>query len=98
MLMSFATRYVPALDRAERERTWAGLRPGSPDGLPFLGRVPGTDNCFVAAGHFRAGLQLAPATGLVLSQLMLGQAPSIPLDAFRLDRAPAPPGQGAFRS
>jgi glycine oxidase len=98
MLMAVATRYVPALARAECERTWAGLRPGSPDGLPFLGRVPGTDNCFVAAGHFRAGLQLAPATGVVMSQLLLGQNPSIPLDAFRLDRTPASPGQGAFRS
>jgi glycine oxidase len=98
MLMAFATRYVPTLAKAERERTWAGLRPGSPDGLPFLGRVPGTDNCFVAAGHFRAGLQLAPATGVVMSQLLLGQEPSVPLDEFRLDRTPAPPYQSAFRS
>jgi glycine oxidase len=98
MLTAFAMRYVPALARAERERTWAGLRPGSPDGLPFLGRVPDLDNGFVAAGHFRAGLQLAPGTGLVMSQLLLGEDPSVPLEAFRLDRTPAAPGQGAFRS
>jgi glycine oxidase len=77
---------VPALADATVEHSWAGLRPGSPDGLPYLGRVPGWDNLFVAAGHFRAGLQLSPATGLALARCLLGQAPPVPLDAFRLER------------
>ena len=51
---------------------WAGLRPGSPDGLPFLGPVPGLANLLVAAGHFRAGILLSPITGLVLKELLLG--------------------------
>jgi glycine oxidase len=54
--------------------------------MPFLGRVPGCDNLFVAAGHYRAGIQLSPATGLVMKQLLLGQPTAVALDAFRLDR------------
>jgi glycine oxidase len=97
-LLAFAISLVPDLGRAVPERAWAGLRPGSPDGLPFLGAVPGWDNLFVAAGHFRAGIQLSPATGLVMRQALLGENPAIPLHDFRLDRPPTPPGQTAFRS
>jgi glycine oxidase len=97
-LLRFATRLVPALGRAAVERCWAGLRPGSPDGLPTLGRVPGFDNLWVAAGHFRAGLQLSPATGLAMAEALTGRAPRIPLDPFRPDRPPAPAVRPAFRS
>jgi glycine oxidase len=97
-LLTFATDLMPRLGGATLERTWAGLRPGSPDGLPFLGAVPGVDGLFVAAGHFRAGLQLSPATGLVMKELLLGQVLTVPLEAFRLDRPAAPPGETAFRS
>jgi glycine oxidase len=85
-LIAFAIDLVPGLADVPLERSWAGLRPGSPDGLPFLGPVPGVENLFVAAGHFRAGLQLSPGTGLVMAELMRGRPTSIPLDAFRLDR------------
>ena len=97
-LLHFAFETVPDLAQAHLERCWAGLRPGSPDGLPFLGAVPGFDNLWVAAGHFRAGLQLSPATGLVMKELLLGQPTTIPLEPFRLDRSPAPPTRVAFRS
>jgi glycine oxidase len=90
-LLALACRLVPDLGSAPVERCWAGLRPGSPDGLPFLGPVPGLDNLFVAAGHFRAGIQLSPATGLVMKELILGQPLTVPLEAFRLDRATASP-------
>ena len=80
---------APALAEASVERSWAGLRPGSPDGLPFLGRVPGFQNLFVAAGHFRAGIQLSPGTALVLTELLLGRPLTIPLEPFCLDRAVA---------
>src|SRR5437588_55905 len=88
-LLEFAFSLVPALAQAPLERCWAGLRPGSPDGLPFVGPVPGVDNLFVAAGHYRAGIQLSPATGLVMSELLRGVPTTVPLDAFRLDRPPA---------
>jgi glycine oxidase len=85
-LLALAVRLVPDLGQATMERCWSGLRPGSPDGLPFLGRVPGWDNLFVAAGHFRAGIQLSPGTGQVMTELLLGKPLTVPLDAFRLDR------------
>ncbi|MBV9122045.1 MAG: FAD-dependent oxidoreductase, partial [Planctomycetes bacterium] len=97
-LLSVAIALVPELVEAHLERSWAGLRPGSPDGLPFLGPVPGLTNLLVAAGHFRAGIQLSPATGLVLKELLLGRKLTIPLESFRLDRPPGPPQRVAFRS
>jgi glycine oxidase len=86
-LLDFAIQMVPSLVDIPLERCWAGLRPGSPDGLPYIGSVPGIDNLFVAAGHFRAGIQLSPATGLVLKELFLGQRLTVGLEPFRLDRS-----------
>jgi glycine oxidase len=85
-LLEMAGALAPGLASAPVERCWAGLRPGTPDGLPYLGRIPGWDNAFIAAGHYRSGLQLAPATAVVMSQLIRGEAASFPLDAFRVDR------------
>jgi glycine oxidase len=97
-LLAFATELVPELAGAALERCWAGLRPGSPDGKPFLGVVPGIDNLFVAAGHFRAGIQLSPATAMLMKELLLDEKPTIPREEFRLDRPLAPPARNAFRS
>jgi glycine oxidase len=97
-LLGLACTLVPALAEAPVERCWAGLRPGSPDGLPFLGPVPGIDNLFVAAGHFRSGIQLSPGTALVMKETLLEQPTTIPLEPFRLDRTPAPAHRPAFRS
>lgn len=85
-LLEFGVSLVPALEDAMLERCWAGLRPGSPDGLPCLGTIPGYENIFVATGHFRAGIQLSAATGLVMKQLLFGQVPFVPVESFRLDR------------
>ena len=85
-LLDLGIRLVPALAGAPLEKSWAGLRPGSPDGLPFMGNVPGIENLYVAAGHFRAGIQLSPGTALLLRQQILGQSLSMPMDAFQLDR------------
>jgi glycine oxidase len=97
-LLNLAFMLVPGLTNAQLERCWAGLRPGSPDELPFLGLVPGTDNLFVAAGHFRAGIQLSPGTGLVMKELLLGQPLTVALEPFRLDRPPAQPPARPFPS
>ncbi len=85
-LLALGLKLVPCLAGAAVEKTWAGLRPGSPDGLPFIGPVPGIENLYVAAGHFRAGIQLSPGTALVMKQMLLGQPLALPMDAFRLDR------------
>jgi glycine oxidase len=97
-LLTLAGTLVPGLAGAHVEKCWAGLRPGSPDGLPFLGSVPGWSNLFVAAGHFRAGIQLSPATALVMKELLLGQRVTVPLEPFRLDRASGSVFRPAFPS
>lgn len=85
-LMTLAEQLVPQLAPSAVERTWAGLRPGSFDGLPYLGRIPGLDNIYVAAGHFRGGLNLSPATAVVMGQLIRGEQPTIDLSPFRVGR------------
>lgn len=62
---------------------WAGLRPLTPDGLPAIGRAPGLDNVYVAAGHAMLGMTLAPATGEVLAALIAGgESLDVALDRF----------------
>jgi len=76
-LKASAIELLPALDDAEVVGHWAGLRPGSPDGVPFIGPVPGHEGLWLNCGHYRNGLVLAPASCQLLSNLMLGQAPII---------------------
>lgn len=85
-LHAFAARLVPALRDAQVENSWAGLRPGSYDGLPYLGAAPDCENLFVASGHFRSGLFLSPATAFVMAALMRDERPSIDLTPFRVSR------------
>lgn len=85
-LIAFARGIVPALRDAPIEHTWAGLRPGSFDGLPYLGRLPGLTNAFVASGHFRSGLFLSTATAIVMGQLIRGEQPQIDLGPFQVGR------------
>ncbi len=74
------------MNEADVERCWAGLRPASGDGLPYIGVLPGVANAFIAAGHYRSGLIQAPGTAVVVSQLMQGEATAIDLDPFRPGR------------
>lgn len=85
-LIAFARSLLPVLHEAEIERTWAGLRPASFDGFPYLGPIPGLANAFVAAGHFRSGLYLSPGTATVMAELMCGERPSLDLSVFRVER------------
>jgi glycine oxidase len=97
-LIDEALALCPDLARAEVERSWAGLRPGSIDTRPYLGVAPGYSNLIVATGHKRAGLQLAPATAEVIADLVLGRPPRIDLESFRIDRPPGDLSDPAFRS
>lgn len=85
-LLDFALNLVGDLSSATIERTWAGLRPSTSDGRPYIGPLPGLENAFVAAGHFRSGLQLSTGTAVVVSQLIRGEQPQIDLSIFRADR------------
>lgn len=72
-----AEALLPALAECRVERQWAGLRPGAPDGVPFIGRVPGFDNVYVNAGQYRNGLVLAPASAQLLVDIVLSRRPSV---------------------
>ncbi len=61
----------PELGRKKPIGHWAGLRPGTPNGIPFIGPVPGLENLWVNAGHHRNGLVLAPASARLLADLLL---------------------------
>jgi glycine oxidase len=76
-----ALALVPELENAKILEAWAGLRPGTPDDLPILGATS-TPGYFVAAGHFRDGILLAPVTARVMTQVITGQAPDLKLSAF----------------
>ena len=83
-LLQFAVGLVPALGAATYEQAWSGLRPFARRGRPYISRVPGCDNLFVAAGHFRGGLTLSPITGRLVAQLLADEAAELPLDGFAL--------------
>jgi glycine oxidase len=85
-LEQMARDLIPALRQVPVQQTWAGLRPGSIDGMPYIGRVGSLENVFVAAGHYRSGLHLAPATALVISDLICRQPAEIDLAPFRPSR------------
>lgn len=70
-----AGRMLPALAHVEATRTWVGLRPHTPDEMPIVDRVPGTDNVFLAAGHFTKGVLLAPVTGEAIANWLVDGSP-----------------------
>jgi glycine oxidase len=76
-----AAEVWPPIAAAQVVDSWSGLRPGTADGLPLIGSA-GQPHCWVATGHFRNGILLAPATGLVVRQLLQGGPPEVTLDAF----------------
>jgi glycine oxidase len=67
------TALCPSLTRAEVRRTWAGLRPVTPDGAPILGAEPRLEGLWYATGHGRNGILLAGLTGRVVRQLLAGE-------------------------
>ena len=76
-LRASAETLLPALRDAEVVGHWAGLRPGSPEGIPFIGEVPEHPGLWLNCGHYRNGLVLAPASCRLLADLMLGREPII---------------------
>ncbi|HEX6940003.1 MAG TPA: glycine oxidase ThiO, partial [Longimicrobiales bacterium] len=72
-LLTAAMRVAPALADAPLVSTWAGLRPGTPDGCPILGADPDVEGLFYATGHFRNGILLAPITATLLAEAVSGE-------------------------
>jgi glycine oxidase len=89
-LSAMALRLSPSLAEAEISRTWAGLRPGTPDGLPLLGRCAGVRGLIVATGHYRHGILLTPITARLVAELLLEGTTSIDLTPFSASRFDPP--------
>ena len=84
-LRAAALDVVPKLAEARFLEAWAGLRPGTPDALPILGETS-TPGYFVATGHFRDGILLAPVTARVMGQVIDGEKPEFDLKALAPNR------------
>ena len=87
-IIKSATRYLPDLTASELERIepWCGLRPLSPDGLPYVGRFGKYENLWAATGHAMLGLSLGPITGKLIAELLSGLTPSLPTMTLSPDR------------
>lgn len=84
-----AEALLPAVKDAAFLTTWVGLRPGTPDGLPYIGTVADAPGLIVAIGHYRNGILLAPVTAKLVGQLAAGEAPSTDLAPYSLERVHA---------
>ncbi|KKO05519.1 glycine oxidase ThiO [Pseudohongiella sp.] len=89
-LRASAEQMLPVLSSLPVLQQWAGLRPGSPDGIPFIGKIPGFSNVYVNAGHYRNGLVLAPASADLLVALLTGTSAG-------LDPEPYDPGMRGIK-
>ncbi len=81
-LLETAPSLVPGLANSTFLGGWAGLRPGSPDGLPAIGAVPGHRSLWIAAGHHRNGVLLSAVTGRMIGDAILGKRPDPAASAF----------------
>lgn len=83
-LIAFAHGLLPELAAYPVEKHWAGLRPGSPEGIPIIGRHPEMANLYFNCGQFRNGFALAPASARLLADLMLDREPCVAAEPYRV--------------
>ncbi|MEO2001884.1 MAG: glycine oxidase ThiO [Pirellulales bacterium] len=86
-LSTLAGELLPDLMSHQPEAFWAGLRPGSPDGLPTIGRVPALDNAWLATGHYRSGFHLSTGTAHLIADSMCGISTQLNMNSFSVERA-----------
>jgi len=80
-----AVEMFPLLQHTPIESHWAGLRPGSPNGIPYIGAYPGMQGLYFNAGHFRNGLVTSPASARLVADLVLGRDPIMDPAPYALD-------------
>jgi len=85
VLHQCAIDLYPQLAGYPIEHHWAGLRPGSPGGIPYIGRHPEYENLFINAGHYRNGVVLAPASAKLVADLVLGRETEIDPAPYAFD-------------
>jgi glycine/D-amino acid oxidase-like deaminating enzyme len=86
MMLTRCLRFFPILKEVTAIRTWAGLRPYTPDLLPIIGPVEEVGGFYMASGHEGIGITEGPITGKLISQVVTGQQPQISLDDLTLSR------------
>lgn len=89
-LHAAASRYLPELASAAVAQTWAGLRPGTPDDLPLIGETA-TRHVYLASGHYRNGILLAPVTARIMANLITGKPAGADISPFSPARFAATP-------
>jgi glycine oxidase len=85
-LAGFAVNLLPTLNNYPIIKHWAGLRPGTEYGVPYIGRHPDIANLSINAGHFRNGLVMGPASAQLLVDLLLKRPTAVNPASYRLDR------------
>ena len=85
-MQRFITSVIPEMKKFKLNSVWVGLRPASADRLPILGKLPQTENVFVAAGHFRNGVLLSPVTGKWMAEILTSGKTSTKIKAFSPER------------
>ncbi len=85
-LLGAIREVAPGLLALPVERQWTGFRPGSPDGLPFLGPVRAHPGLWAATGHYRNGVLLAPITAEIIAHWIAGRPPALDLRPFAPER------------
>ncbi|MGZ8172906.1 MULTISPECIES: glycine oxidase ThiO [Methylobacter] len=84
-LTDFARRLIPALNDFPVIAHWAGLRPGTEQGIPYIAQHPTLKNLSINAGHFRNGLTMAPASAQLLVDLLLKRTPKIAPEPYQFN-------------
>jgi len=84
-LSQFALNLLPDLNNYPLIKHWAGLRPGTAQGIPYVTRHPDIKNLSINAGHFRNGLIMAPATAQLLVDLVLNRKPSVAPEPYQFE-------------
>jgi glycine/D-amino acid oxidase-like deaminating enzyme len=81
-MTSRAFEFMPKLRDLAAVRVWTGFRPATPDNLPYIGKIPGLENVYAAAGHEGLGITTALGTAELLTDEILGRPSAIPIDPY----------------
>jgi len=85
-LRQVAQTLVPALAGVEMVRHWAGLRPGSAEGVPYIGEHPEVSGLYVNTGHFRNGVVLGYASAKLLGDIVLERQSNFDISCYAIER------------
>ncbi len=77
-----AHELIPALTPGKIVKSWAGLRPGTWDAFPYMGKMPACERIFVSTGHFKTGLQLSAGASLAMADLIEEKTPEVDMTPF----------------